>query len=297
MASLNAGPEYYVAEEKYRNALGDEEKLAALQEMLKHCPKHKSAHTILAEIKTKIARLRKEMTRMAVAKASKKGGGDFIRKQGAAQVVLVGLPNSGKTALLNAVTNAKLLSTDSPFETTRVKPAMMEHERIQVQILDTPSIHAGNKRITYALARPADLVLVLFDGFTDLKKQEEFFKDLRNPRVLFVLALKHGVKKAPGFYCCDLLDTHQVNALKNKIIEALGVLRVYTKSQRGKPDYDRPIVLFKGKNTVLDAAKEIHKDFLNFEKARVWGSTKFPGQLVGPEYELKDEDVLELSLK
>ena len=297
MASLNAGPEYYAAEERYRQALSDDERMEALQEMLKLCPKHKAAHTVLAEIKTKMARLRKEMTRMAAAKASKKGGGDFIRKQGAAQVVLIGFPNSGKSALLNAVTNASVASTQIPFETKVVRPAMMEHARIQVQVLDTPSIHAGNKKRNYSLARPADLAVVLFDGLADLKGQEAFFKDLRNDRVLFVLPLKPGVRKADGFFSVDLMKKEDAEALKDKIIEALGVIRVYTKSPRGKPEYSKPLVLFKGKNTVRAAAKEIHKDFAEFAKARVWGSTRFGGQQVAPDYELQDEDVLELALK
>jgi len=42
----------------------------------------------------------------------------------------------------------------------------------------------------------------------------------------------------------------------------------------------------------------VHKDFArNLECGRVWGSTRFPGQQVGPDYELRDDDVLELKLK
>jgi ribosome-interacting GTPase 1 len=50
-------------------------------------------------------------------------------------------------------------------------------------------------------------------------------------------------------------------------------------------------------STVLDVAKEIHRDFYkNLKNARVWGSTRFPGQRVEKEYVLKDKDIVELHI-
>ncbi len=48
--------------------------------------------------------------------------------------------------------------------------------------------------------------------------------------------------------------------------------------------------------TVLDFANHVHKDFSEgFKSARVWGSTKFDGQVVQRDHVLVDGDVAELS--
>jgi len=279
LASLNAGPEYYLAEEKYREAVTYDEKTAALREMLKQCPKHKAAHSILNEIKSKIARLKKQHEKEEAKRRARGGRGDFLRRQGAAQVAVVGFPNAGKSFLVNALSNASFASTPAPFETLEAAPAMMEHKKVQIQLVDTPSAHAGNQSLVFGLARNADLALIV--SGSGQKGEKEFFAKMRVKKELRVAKGKWDAEK-----------------LKEKIYDALGLVRVFTKPNRGKPDYDKPIVLFKGGCTVADAAREVHKDFArNLECGRVWGSTRFPGQQVGPDYELRDDDVLELKLK
>ncbi|MBU4124117.1 MAG: TGS domain-containing protein, partial [Nanoarchaeota archaeon] len=67
--------------------------------------------------------------------------------------------------------------------------------------------------------------------------------------------------------------------------------------QPGKPAEKKPLVLWKGAN-VGDAAKDLHKDFYDFFKfARVWGKSKYPGQVVGLNYKLSDEDTVEIHIK
>jgi ribosome-interacting GTPase 1 len=287
MASLNAGPEYYAAEGRYHDAKTAEDKLAALEEMLRYCPKHKAAHSILMEIKNKISRVKKEQALEARKAAQRKAGGggpkDFIKRAGAAQVVLLGFANSGKSFLLNALTNgrARVASTEKPFETTKVTPGMMEFNKIQIQILDTPSIMEQNRARLFALARNADLTLVLIDPAGDGSAEKTFF-DATPGRKIF---LTRG-------------ETLNIRALKKKIFDEVGVIRVFTKNPRGETDYERPVALARGRNTVADAAREIHKELAEGLKyARVWGSTKFPGQQVSGSYELRDGDVVELHLK
>ncbi len=59
-----------------------------------------------------------------------------------------------------------------------------------------------------------------------------------------------------------------------------------------------PLVIKKG-STVIDACDKLHKEFVkNFRHAKIWGtSVKFPGQKVGPDHVLEDEDVLRIILK
>ncbi|MEW5955879.1 MAG: TGS domain-containing protein [Candidatus Micrarchaeota archaeon] len=293
MASLNAGPEYYAAEGRYREAKTYEEKMAALEDMLRLCPKHKGSQGILAEIRDKIARLKKEREREETRKKAAKAGArrEFIKKQGGAQVALIGFVNSGKTALFNALTGKKMPSTDAPFETTVPEPGMMEYEKVQVQVIDTPSLTDADRARLFAVARNAELAVIVLSKENEAEERR-FFDSLvpvylKERNNLFLVREKDY----------DASDPKSVAAVKKRVYDALRVVRVYTKAPRSQADYNRPVVLPEG-STVADVAKKIHKELAHGLKyAKVWGSTKFPGQQVGVDYVLKDGDVVELHLK
>ncbi|MCX6767996.1 MAG: TGS domain-containing protein [Candidatus Micrarchaeota archaeon] len=296
MASLNATPEYYAAEARYRAAKTFEEKKAALEEMLSLCPKHKGAQSILMEIKNRLARLRKEEAKEKAKKKAARGGrGEFVRKQGDAQVVLLGFQNAGKTALFNAVTGLRKQSTPVPFETREAAPGMMVVKKVQAQVIDTPSMNESNKAKLFAFARQADLVIIILDrggGEAEAKGAKRFFDEaarvfLPGKNILWLAREKDY----------DTADAKSVTALKERIYSALGVVRVFTKTPRGEPDYEKPVVIKSG-GTVLDVARQIHKELASgLDYARVWGSAKFPGQQVGADYEPADGDIVELHLK
>jgi ribosome-interacting GTPase 1 len=83
--------------------------------------------------------------------------------------------------------------------------------------------------------------------------------------------------------------------VKERLWNILGLIKVYCKEPGKKPE-KKPMVLKKG-STVEDAARDLHKDFsVYFNFARVWGSTKYAGEKVGPDYELEDEDILEVHI-
>ncbi len=88
-----------------------------------------------------------------------------------------------------------------------------------------------------------------------------------------------------------LFDTGDLESTKMAIFRALGLIRVYTKPPRGKPSSE-PIVLRAG-STVADVAERIFPN-KEVKQARVWGSTRFPGQTVGLDYVLHDGDIVEL---
>src|SRR3989338_8285392 len=172
MASVNASPEYYAAERKYGDAKTPEDKIRALEEMLRLAPKHKASHSLLAEIRFKIARLKKEIQLEVIkAKQRKSGASEYVKKQGV-QIALLGLPNAGKTALFNALTGLREKSTPTPFETLKPTPGIWEHEKVQIQVIDLPSVSEENKPRVYAQARNADLALIVLDGSKGLREQE-----------------------------------------------------------------------------------------------------------------------------
>jgi uncharacterized protein len=91
---------------------------------------------------------------------------------------------------------------------------------------------------------------------------------------------------------------YNVDLLKEKIFEKLNLIRIYLKPQGLKADYEEPLIVRK-ESTIEEVALRLHRDFVrNFRQARVWGSSvKFPGQKVGLEHQLKDEDVLRIIIK
>ncbi len=296
MASLNAGPEYYAAEGRYHSAKTREDKLAALQEMLRFCPKHKGSQSILMEIRKKISSLRDEERVERKRKAGQKGKGDFVKKQGAAQIVLMGFVNCGKTALFNALCSLRHQSSEVAYETQGVEPGMMDYEKIPFQILDLPSINDQNKARLFALSRNADLTLIILDPFSPIEMQAAFFDDLVG-RKMFVISKRNIVEVKSSFFQFDAFDGGDILELRRRLRTNLDLIRIFTKSHHGAIDREKPFVLVAG-STVADIAKQIHKDmYTNLKYAKVWGSSRFAGQQVSGDYKLKDGDVVELHMK
>lgn len=93
----------------------------------------------------------------------------------------------------------------------------------------------------------------------------------------------------------DLTD-HKMQDLKDQIFLMLDKILIYTKKPGEDAEMIDPMSLKKG-STLEDIAKHLHKDFARKLKfAKVWGSTKFPGQRVGPDYVLKNKDMVEINI-
>ena len=56
----NLTPDYHRAEQRLREARSVDDKIAALEEMLRVMPKHKGTDHLQADIRARIAKLRKE---------------------------------------------------------------------------------------------------------------------------------------------------------------------------------------------------------------------------------------------
>jgi len=86
-----------------------------------------------------------------------------------------------------------------------------------------------------------------------------------------------------------------LDALKERLWEELGLIRVYMDKPGRGIDYEEPLVLFEGA-TVGDACEKLGGSFdERFRFARVSGpSAKHDDQQVGRDHELADEDVLRI---
>jgi len=133
----NLTPDYRAAERRYREAETLEEKLTALQEMLSTIPKHKGTDKMQADIKRRIARTKDAMRREKKAGAKQRVS-YTVTPEGAGQVALVGPANSGKSALLGALSGADPEVAEYPFTTQIPQPGMVDWENVSVQVIDLP---------------------------------------------------------------------------------------------------------------------------------------------------------------
>ncbi|MEM2673867.1 MAG: GTPase, partial [Candidatus Bathyarchaeia archaeon] len=144
------------------------EKIKLMREFLSLVPKHKGTSKLVANVKRRIAELERELEK---SKARRKGSGVgfAIPKEGAGQIVILGLPNVGKSSLLASVTNAKPEISPLPFTTQRPIPGMLQHEDIQFQLVEAPAIVEGASEgkmegtQILSLVRNADGLIIMVD--------------------------------------------------------------------------------------------------------------------------------------
>jgi len=308
---INAGYEYDEAQKKVLAAKTPEEKIRALEDLLSVSPSHKGSERLRQEIKTKISKLKEKVEK----ERSKKVGGFSlsIKKEGAAQVALVGLASSGKSFILNKLTGAKVEIADYPFTTKMPEMGVMDYHGVKVQVIEIPAMFEGfmdsDRGPSFlALARSADLVIIVIDGTSncenDLKIIENEFnkgfvnlKKVKQPKIegevkncLVVVNKVMTNFKCPYPVCW-------VDDLKDGIWRMLGLIYVQTKLPGKKPDW--PPVALKIGSSVSDLAGAVHKDFIRtFRYARIWGkSVKHEGSTVGLDHILKEGDIVEIHTK
>jgi uncharacterized protein len=159
----NLSPEYRKAEQAFRSARDPHERLECLKEMLRTIPKHKGTDHIQADIKSRIKQLtddlgapRKGPARSASAHA--------LHHEGAAQVCLIGPPNSGKSSLHAILTGSKAESGPFPYTTKDPLPGMLSFEDIAFQLVDLPPITAERMEPWLAgLLQSADAAWLVVD--------------------------------------------------------------------------------------------------------------------------------------
>jgi ribosome-interacting GTPase 1 len=272
MASLNASPQYYAAEERYRKAKTKEEKLKALYEMLRYAPRHKKSEDLLKQIKKRIAELKKEMQ---IEEKKKKAmfHREGIQKQDSPMVILLGFENSGKTFIFNKLTNLQKSSTQIPFETQKFEYGNFLLGNLKIIVIDSPSISNKNRNFLLGSAQVCDLVVFC-------KKNEEREKEI-------IEELKRRKTKLIEVSSFEIKDFEE---FKQKIFENLEVIRIFTKKE-GVVSEDA-LALKKG-SKVKDLAEKIHKGLAETMKyAKIWRNNE--AKNVGRDFELQDFDIVEI---
>lgn len=300
---LNAGYEYTNAEKLYFQAQTIEEKIKALEEMIKAAPKHKSSEHHVAELKNRLRRfIEKKEKSKKVGKTTQK----TIRKEGF-QCVLLGLTNSGKSSLIAKLTNAKPKVSQYQFTTNQPEIGTLDYKGYKAQIVDLPAI--GSENFDMGIVNTADCIIEVLTSIDQIDNISQYLTKAYGKRIIVInksdilndedkrrLKDKIRSKKISAILISTLTD-EGIEELKDKIIKAMPLIRVYTK-EPGKVSSGIPMIL-KINATVKDAAESILKGFSQKVKvARVTGpSSKFPNQKVGLSHTLKDLDIIEFYTK
>tara|TARA_B100000315_G_C14474795_1_gene540088 strand:- start:286 stop:1125 length:840 start_codon:yes stop_codon:yes gene_type:complete len=275
-----------------------------------------------------------KLTQATDKKSATQRASMVILKEGAAQVVVIGPPNAGKSQLVSRITNASPTVAEYPFTTHTAIPGMMGFENIQIQLIDTPPLvsHATESWLPPMLVR-ADALLVMadlsddplahieaitaelgnmrmdiIDGGIEDRQSSPYGKDvLRHKKALIIgnkldlaqanqtyAILQDKYKDQPSVIALSAKEGTGLEELKLKIYQMLDIIRVYTKVPSGKPDFSDPIILDRG-STLENAAASVHKDFrASLKYARVWGSGKHDGAMIKRDHTLQDGDIIEL---
>src|SRR6184192_4075840 len=101
-----------------------------------------------------------------------------VRREGAAQIALVGPPNAGKSSLLQALSSIQIKTGDYAFTTTRPVPALTRVGGVLVQLVEIPGLiegaaeGRGGGRALLGVLRDADAIVFCHDSSAELGELE-----------------------------------------------------------------------------------------------------------------------------
>jgi ribosome-interacting GTPase 1 len=326
----NLPPEAQELERLYRAAETTQEKISTLEEYISAIPKHKGTDHLRADLRRKLSKLKSAaQTRKG---AARQVSPYHIDREGAGQLVVLGMTNVGKSSLVATLTNATPEVAEAPYTTWGPTPGMMLVKNVQIQIIDTPPLSEEYVDPEFMnLVRRCDLILLVVDLQTyPIEQLEDTLAILADHRIrpeqqqptysgeqrvmfkpVLVVVNKTDDETLDDDFevLCELLEEEPcpllpVSAqtgrglahLGEAVFERLGIMRVFSRAPGREPDYSSPFVMEKG-GTVEDFARQIHHDFYhNLKSARVWGIGVHDGQMVGRDHILHDEDIVELKI-
>jgi len=297
--------------------LSPKEELRLLEGYLVDWPEYKGPYQ---ELRKKLERRTAELRKVTRVLASHSSSGDpfSVRKRGLAEVALVGLPNVGKTTVLNTLTGASAEVADYPYTTLTPNVGMFGLGGFEFEVVDLPAFPEGPlDEVHYAAGlKEACLNATFLCLIVDLTGDHE----------LQLETLRAQLAEIGGDTAAILIGTHADDAGTDEraalvsladdvpvfgfplreggeraIAEAfcalVGRVVVDARDPVSKEE-PMPYAIPTGA-CVMDLAGQIHKDLARkARRARVWGpSASFDGQEVGLDHQLSSGDTVEILTK
>ena len=237
-----------------------------------------------------------------------------VRREGAAQIALVGPPNVGKSSLLQALSEIQIKTGDYPFTTLRPVPALTRIGGVPVQLVEIPGLiggageDRGGGRALLGVLRTVDAIVYCCRAGADPGELRTVLAEVAaagidKPAILAATradeAADGAVDRLTGAFPdldvveVSVLDEASLDVFRAAVWALTGLIRVRLRKD-GSIDPD-PLALDPGA-TVAEVADWVHHDLgATFSGARVWGpSARFDGQRVGRDHEVRDGDTVEI---
>jgi len=237
-----------------------------------------------------------------------------VRREGVAQIALVGAPNAGKSSLLHALSHIQIKIGDYAFTTLRPVATLTRIGGVLVQLVEIPGLIAGANedrgggRALLGILRGADAIVYC----QDVRTPTHALQDVRNevalagidlPSLLAATKLDEANEEALAALQAavpdlpvvgvSIIDDESLAAFKEAVWKLTGLIRVYLR--HNKQVDEEPLAMQPGA-TVTDIATKVHKELgATCRGARIWGpSARFDGQQVGRDQRVQDGDIVEI---
>jgi ribosome-interacting GTPase 1 len=237
-----------------------------------------------------------------------------VRREGAAQIALVGPPNVGKSSLLQALSEIQIKTGDYPFTTLRPIPALTRIGGVLVQLVEIPGLieganeDRGGGRALLGVLRSADAIIYCARPDADPRellavRAEVALAGIEKRSFLAATRSDEATPKAIErlraafadleMVVVSVIDEASLDAFRDAAWRLTGLIRVRLRTN-GETDPE-PLALDPGA-TVEDVAAWVHQALAaEFTGARIWGpSARFEGQRVGRDHAVQDGDVVEI---
>lgn len=237
-----------------------------------------------------------------------------VRREGAAQICLVGPPNVGKSSLLQSLSEIQIKTGDYAFTTLRPVPALTRIGGVLVQLVEIPGLIAGANedrgggRALLGVLRGADAIVYCARAGSDPAELITVRAEMELAGIdlpAFVAATRADEATAadierlrsalPGLEVMpvSVLDDASLAALSERIWRLTGLIRVFL---RNNGEVEQEPLALTPPATVTDVADAVHHDLAaSFTGARLWGpSARFDGQRVGRDQPVQDGDIVEI---
>jgi ribosome-interacting GTPase 1 len=239
-----------------------------------------------------------------------------VRREGAAQIALVGPPNVGKSSVLQALSAIQIRTGDYAFTTLRPVPALTRIGGVQVQLVEIPGLlggatdDRGGGRALLGVLRSADAIVYCARAGSDPADlrtvlDEVALAGIDKPAVVAVTRadevagdpLPPFAAAFPGWQVLrvSVLEDDALEAFREAVWALTGLIRVWLRREGATEPEPEPLAMEPG-TTLADVADAIHHELgVACTGGRIWGpSARFDGQRVGRDHVVLDGDAVEI---